>query len=178
MPAMKENIAGNIFLIGLMGAGKTTLGKQLAEHLQRPFYDSDQIICNKTGVSVPTIFEVEGEAGFRQRECAVIDELSRLYSIVLATGGGAILNELNRRYLQTRGICVYLHVEPEILFTRTIQDRNRPLLQTDNPLQTLQSLYQQRDPIYRQTAHYILDIGEEKHNATLKRLFSTLSKDF
>lgn len=117
MPAMKENIAGNIFLIGLMGAGKTTLGKQLAEHLQRPFYDSDQIICNKTGVSVPTIFEVEGEVGFRQRECAVIDELSRLYSIVLATGGGAILNELNRRYLQTRGICVYLHVEPEILFT-------------------------------------------------------------
>lgn len=175
---MKENIAGNIFLIGLMGAGKTTLGKQLAEHLQRPFYDSDQIICDKTGVSVPTIFEVEGEMGFRQRECVVIDELSRLYPIVLATGGGAILNDLNRHYLRMRGICVYLHVVPEILFERTIQDRNRPLLQTDNPLQKLQSLYQQRDPLYRQTAHCILNIGEEGHHATFKRLFSTLLRGF
>lgn len=173
MPAM-ENIAGNLFFIGLMGAGKTTLGRQLAEYLHYPFYDSDQIIVARTGVSIPTIFEWEGEAGFRERESCVIDELTQLNPIVLATGGGAILRPENRAHLRERGTVVYLHVPPEILAARTENDRNRPLLQVDDPLQKLQTLYATRDPIYREVAHIVLDVGQESHQATFAQLLQQL----
>ena len=122
-------MAGNLFLVGLMGAGKTTLGKQLAEHLNRPFYDSDHVICERTGVNIPTIFEMEGEQGFRDRESAVLADLAALDNIVLATGGGAVLRENNRACLRDKGTVIYLHVLPEILFERTRYDKNRPLLQ-------------------------------------------------
>ena len=102
-----KHIAGNLFLVGLMGAGKTTQGKRLAQHLNRTFFDSDQVICERTGVNIPTIFEMEGEAGFRQRESNIINELSLLPNIVLATGGGAVLREQNRDYLRQRGLVVY-----------------------------------------------------------------------
>ena len=160
MPAM-NTMAGNIFLIGLMGAGKTTHGKQLAALLQRDFIDSDQLICQRTGVSIPTIFELEGEGGFRKREAAVIDELTRRHPIILATGGGAALSPDNRRFLHTRGTVIYLHATPEILYRRISCDKNRPLLQVNDPLAKLQQLYQQRDPLYRATAHLIFNISPQ-----------------
>ena len=112
---MRTN-AGNVILIGLMGAGKSTIGRCLAERLNRTFYDSDTIICERTGVTIPTIFELEGEAGFRNRESSVIRELCGLDNIVLATGGGAVLREINRKCLNRSGVIVYLHVRPEKLF--------------------------------------------------------------
>lgn len=166
----------NIFLIGLMGAGKTTLGKQLSEHFQQPFYDSDQAICDKTGVSIPTIFELEGEVGFRERESEMINELSQLANIILATGGGAVLREDNRRCLRERGVVVYLHVPPDILVERTRHDRNRPLLQVDDPFQKMRDLYTVRDPLYRETAHVVLEIGLENHYVTFQQLLQALSQ--
>ncbi|MBF0803502.1 MULTISPECIES: shikimate kinase [unclassified Neisseria] len=160
MPAM-ENIAGNLFLIGLMGAGKTTLGRHIAQMLNRPFYDSDQEICRRTGVSVPTIFELEGEQGFRDRETAVINELSALDNIVLATGGGAVLREENRRRLRERGTVVYLHACPEVLIERTRCDTNRPLLQVADPLAKLRELYNLRDSVYRSAAHIIIEANRQ-----------------
>ena len=157
MPAM-DTMAGNIFFIGLMGAGKTTHGKQLAALLQRDFIDSDQLICQRTGVSISTIFELEGEGGFRKREAAIIDELTRRHPVILATGGGAVLSPDNRHCLHTRGTVIYLHATPEILYRRIQYDKNRPLLQVANPLDKLQTLYQQRDPLYRETAHLVFNI--------------------
>lgn len=139
-----------------MGAGKTTIGKMLADALNRPFYDSDQVICSKTGVSIPTIFELEGETGFRMRERQAIDELTTQQGIVLATGGGAPMFESNQQCLKNRGFTIYLFVEPEILFERTRNDRNRPLLQVEDPLQKIRSLYEIRDPVYRECAHSII----------------------
>lgn len=152
-----KNFNGNIFLIGLMGAGKTTIGRQLAELLNQTFYDSDHVICEKTGVSIPTIFELEGEQGFRQRESQVIDELTAKQGIVLATGGGVPTQIANQSCLKNRGLTIYLHVHPETLYTRTRHDKNRPLLQVDNPLEKLQQLYALRDPIYRDCAELIID---------------------
>lgn len=174
MPAMDKIIAGNIFFVGLMGAGKTTLGKQLANHLRRRFYDSDQYICDKTGVSIPTIFELEGESGFRERESCAIDDLTQLPNIVLATGGGAVLRPENQRFLCERGRVVYLHVLPEILAERTRNDRNRPLLQVEDPVQKFRDLYDFRDPIYRKLAHIILEIGQESQFDTFEQLLMKL----
>ncbi|MDO4694664.1 MAG: shikimate kinase [Eikenella sp.] len=158
MPAM-EHIAGNIFLIGLMGAGKTTQGKRLASLLCYPFVDSDQEIVQRTGVSIATIFELEGEDGFRNRETAVIEELSRRTPLVLATGGGAVLRKENRGYLKTRGTAVYLHATPEVLYQRIKADKSRPLLQVADPLAKLTELYRQRDPIYRSIAHIVVNVA-------------------
>ena len=175
MPAM-ENIAGNLYLIGLMGAGKTTLGKELAKALIRPFYDSDHIICERTGVSIPTIFEMEGEQGFRDRESAVIDDLTQLKPIVLATGGGSPLRPENREFLRSRGIVVYLHSLPGLLLERTRYDKNRPLLQVADPLAKLQELYEQRDSIYRETAHVTLEANQQNCQKTMEKLLEALSR--
>jgi shikimate kinase len=140
-----------------MGAGKTTVGRQLAKRLQRRFLDSDQEIEARTGVRIPVIFEIEGEAGFRRRETQVLAELSQESGLVLATGGGAVLAAENRQFLRDTGVVVYLHAPPDILFERTRHDRNRPLLQVEDPLAKLRELYQQRDPIYREVAHLVLD---------------------
>lgn len=169
-----DNIAGNLILIGLMGAGKTTLGKQLATKLHRDFYDSDQVICERTGVSIPTIFEVEGEAGFRLREAAIISELVQQKNIVIATGGGTILQIENRLKLQQNGHVVYLHAQPEILLSRIQHDKNRPLLQVSDPLAKLQELYTVRDPIYRATAHTIIDVDSPYSSRTINRLIRLL----
>ncbi|MDO5058935.1 MAG: shikimate kinase [Neisseria sp.] len=167
----------NIFLIGLMGAGKTTLGRQIAQQLGVPFYDSDHVICERTGVDIPTIFAHEGEAGFRLREEAVIDELTRQQGIVLATGGGAPLRETNRRCLQARGTTVYLHAAPEVLLERTRYDKNRPLLQVDNPLAKLQDLYAQRDAVYRAAADHIYESGAHSSPKNIQELISLLQQD-
>ena len=146
----------NLFLIGPMGAGKTTVGKHLAEALGMEFIDSDQEIQRRTGVDIPTIFEFEGEEGFRNRERVVIDELSAREGVVLATGGGAVQDPHNRRVLSARGFVVYLHCTPQQQYDRTYRDRNRPLLQTDDPLAKLQTLMEQREPLYRQTADLVI----------------------
>ncbi|RMG57415.1 MAG: shikimate kinase AroK [Gammaproteobacteria bacterium] len=149
----------SIFLVGPMGAGKTTIGRQLAQTLGRPFHDSDREIEQRTGVDIPTIFEYEGEEGFRQREAAMIDELTRLPGIVLATGGGSVLRPENRKALASRGLVVYLKTPVAVQLARTAHDRNRPLLQTDDPEARLRALFEQRDPLYREVADLILDTG-------------------
>ena len=172
---MRTN-AGNVILIGLMGAGKSTIGRCLAERLNRTFYDSDTIICERTGVTIPTIFELEGEAGFRNRESSVIRELCGLDNIVLATGGGAVLREINRKCLNRSGVIVSLHVRPEKLFERTRNDRNRPLLNVADPLARFCDLYQIRDPIYRATADIVLDSSEAGTNSTLSQVLDALQR--
>jgi len=140
-----------------MGAGKTTVGRQLARRLGRHFYDSDHEIVGRTGVHIPTIFEIEGEEGFRRREAQTIAELSEVDNIVLATGGGVVLNPDNRKILHETGWCVYLNVPPVLLYERTKHDRNRPLLQVEDPLAKLEELYAARDPLYREAAHYVVE---------------------
>ena len=140
-----------------MGAGKTTVGRQLARRLGRQFFDSDHEIVERTGVPIPTIFEIEGEDGFRKRESQAIEELTACSDIVLATGGGVVLNPENRRRLHETGWVVYLDVPPVLLYERTRHDRNRPLLHVDDPLARLEDLHAQRSPLYRETAHIVVD---------------------
>jgi shikimate kinase len=155
MPGM-TNMPGNVFLVGPMGAGKTTIGRQLARLLKRDFLDSDREIEQRTGVNIPLIFELEGEAGFRARERGVIDDLTQLPEIVLATGGGAILDPDNRKHLSERGTVVYLATSVEQQLARTGRDRNRPLLQTEDPKRRLEALIAVRDPLYREIADLTL----------------------
>lgn len=164
----------NIFLVGLMGAGKTTIGKLLAKHRELEFIDSDHEIIARCGVSIPTIFEIEGEEGFRRREMAVIDDLTQRQGIVLATGGGAILRPENREWLKTRGTVVYLRGQPQELYMRTRHDKNRPLLQTEDPLQKLKDLYAVRHPLYMETADIVLDTGRQSVHCLVRRLENSL----
>jgi shikimate kinase len=166
----------NIFLVGMMGAGKTSVGKLLARNLGKQFYDSDHVIETRTGVKIPVIFELEGEQGFREREAAVIDELTALHGVVLATGGGAVLREDNRRVLNARGVVVYLRASVADLWNRTRHDRNRPLLQTADPQARLAQLYQERDPLYRAVAHIVLDSGSQSLKALVGRLQQRLEQ--
>jgi shikimate kinase len=147
----------NIYLVGLMGAGKTTVGRQLARRLGRSFLDSDHEIVARTGVPIPTIFEIEGEEGFRRREAQTILEVTETDDIVLATGGGVVINPDNRRRLHETGWVVYLNVPPALLYERTRHDRNRPLLNVPNPMARLEELYAARDPLYREIAHIVVD---------------------
>src|SRR3990172_10853526 len=150
-----EDVPANIFLVGLMGAGKTSVGRALAKRLHKTFYDTDQEIERATGVKIPVIFEIEGEAGFRAREAKLLAELVRRTNIVVATGGGAVLSEQNRRLLAEHGTVIYLRATAPHLLQRTHHDKNRPLLQTDDPLKKLQELFAQRDPLYREIADVI-----------------------
>lgn len=147
-----------------MGAGKSTIGRQVASLLGLDFDDTDHEIQRRTGVDIPTIFDFEGEEGFRKRESAVVDELTQRGGLVLATGGGSILDADNRRNLSSRGFVVYLYCSPEQQYERTLRDRNRPLLQTEDPLGTLQALMTERDPLYRETADIV--VTSEKRSAT------------
>jgi shikimate kinase len=171
-PAMAK--ADNIFLVGLMGAGKTTVGRHLAKHYGKAFRDSDHEIEARCGVKIPVIFELEGEAGFRAREEAVIDELSQEHGIVLATGGGAVLSAATRERLKARGIVVYLRGTPEHLYARTRHDRNRPLLQTADPLARLRELYRQRDPLYREVADIVVETGRQSVSLMTRMLLGKL----
>jgi len=141
----------------MMGAGKSTVGRQLARKLGRRFVDSDHEIESRTGVRIPTIFEIEGEAGFRRREAEAIEALSRESDLVLATGGGAVLDPANRSRLKASGLVVYLRVLPLALYERTRHDRNRPLLQVADPLAKLEEIFSQRDPIYREIADLVVE---------------------
>jgi shikimate kinase len=151
------NSRSNIYLVGLMGAGKTTVGRQLARRLGRRFVDVDHEIVERTGVSIPTIFEIEGEEGFRRREAQAITELTSGTDVVLATGGGVVLNPDNRSRLHDTGWVVYLNVPPALLYERTRHDRNRPLLRVPDPKAKLEELHAVRDPLYREIAHLVVD---------------------
>lgn len=153
-----ENILfkGNLFLVGPMGAGKTTVGRHLADLLGRAFIDSDHEIERRTGATIPWIFEKEGEAGFRLREESVLAELTAMSNIVLATGGGAVTSEQSRNYLHQRGTVIYLYTPVAMQVARTSRDRNRPLLQTSNPEARLRELLAIRDPLYRSIAHHVV----------------------
>jgi len=168
--------AGNIFLVGLMGAGKTTVGKLLAKHLGKTFYDSDHEIERRTGVNIPLIFDIEGEAGFRTREQAMIEELAGKQDIVLATGGGAVLSPYNRETLHSQGTVVYLRASVDDLWLRTRHDRGRPLLQTADPQARLADLFQQRDPLYREVAHITVDTSRQSVQSLVHQLEQKLAQ--
>ncbi|BAU46636.1 shikimate kinase [Sulfurifustis variabilis] len=148
--------SGSVFLIGPMGAGKSTIGRHLAELLRKEFVDSDHEIERRTGASIPLIFEIEGEPGFRRRESAVLEELTARADIVLATGGGAVLAEDNRETLRARGTVVYLEAPLDTLLARTHRDKNRPLLQDGDRRGRLEEILRVREPLYRATAHLVV----------------------
>ena len=152
---------GNIFLVGLMGAGKTTIGRLLAKRLKKTFIDTDHELELRTGVKIPLIFELEGEDGFREREAALISELTQRQDIILATGGGAILRTENRQALAQNGTVIYLDAKVEDLWQRTQHDKNRPLLQTNDPKAKLAELFAQRDPLYREIANIVITSGQQ-----------------
>lgn len=160
----------NIFFVGLMGAGKTTVGRVLAKHLQRTFYDTDHEIERRTGVSIPHIFEVEGEAGFRKRESQVLADLVSMPDVVLATGGGIVLLPENRHLLKEHGTVIYLRANVHELWLRTRNDKNRPLLQQGDPREKLEQLFLVRDPLYKEVADYIVDTGGQPVNAIVQKI--------
>ena len=157
-----------------MGAGKTTVGRHLAAALAKTFHDTDQEIERRTGVKISLIFEIEGEAGFRAREAQVVDQFTQLSNVVVATGGGAVLDADNRMHLAHRGVVVYLHGQPRDLWHRTRHDKSRPLLQGADPLEKLHSLYRQRDPLYREIADIVVDTGRQSARALLHQLLPQL----
>lgn len=168
----------NIFLIGPMGAGKTTIGRQLARQLEIDFYDSDWEIESRTGVDIPMIFEYEGEDGFRRRECAVIAELTRLAPIVLATGGGAVLAQENRQCLNENGFVVYLRCPVSRQMERTMHDNNRPLLNQDQPQEKLENLMRIRGPLYQSCADIIVDTGNLSSRMAIKKILESFRSSF
>ena len=171
LPPMK--IPENIFLIGPMGVGKSTIGRQLANLLNKDFMDTDHEIEKRTGVDIPTIFDIEGEEGFRKREAAVLDEMTSGSNLVLATGGGVILLEDNRRALR-RGFVVYLSASLETLIERTRRDKSRPLLQNTDRQKKIKELMMERDPIYRQESDIIVETDGRSAKAVAKEIVDQL----
>lgn len=168
-PPVTKRPSGNLFLVGMMGAGKTTVGKLLAKHLNKRFIDCDEELQRRTGVTVSHIFDVEGEPGFRKRESALIAELVRLNDLVLATGGGAVLAPANRDALMRNGLVVYLKGSVHDLWQRTRHDRKRPLLQTTDPVGRLKELFRERDPLYAEIADLTVQSGKQSaHHLVVK----------
>jgi len=165
---------GSIFLVGPMGVGKTTIGKCLAQCLAMPFVDSDKEIEHRTGASIPLIFELEGESGFRKRECEIIDELTQRQGIILATGGGVVLHEENRTHLRRRGQVIYLRAPLRQLLKRTANNRNRPLLQTTNPAERLRQILEERDPLYNSIADVIVETGSRSVKTVINKILQQL----
>ena len=169
-------IPSKLFLIGPMGAGKSTIGKQLAAALKLDFADSDREIQNRTGVDIPTIFEFEGEEGFRKREAVVIDEMTERDHVVLATGGGVVTVPDNRRNLSARGFVIYLHCSTDQQYDRTVKDKGRPLLDNDNPKETLEALMEVRDPLYRETADMVVSTEQRGASSVVKEIIRNLEE--
>lgn len=172
--SMRTDDLPPIFLVGMMGAGKTTIGRHLAALLGREFVDLDQAIEARCGVRVATIFDIEGEAGFRRRETAALDEYSRRQGLILATGGGAVLAPENRDMLRERGCVVYLRAGVDELYRRVARDRNRPLLHTPDPRQRLADLMAQREQIYTEIADIALDTADQPVSQVVRTLLPLL----
>jgi shikimate kinase len=168
---------GNIFLVGMMGSGKTTLGRALAQRLRLRFVDTDRVMVDRTGVPITTIFEIEGEEAFRRREAAVLAEVAEGDAQVVATGGGAVLAAENRDVMRRRGTVIYLRAQVESLWERTRHDTSRPLLATPDPRGTLAALLEKRDPLYREAAHLIVDTGSQSASALVNRVVSALRQN-
>ena len=149
--------SGNLFLVGPMGVGKTTIGRVLADSLGLEFFDSDREIEASTGADIPWIFDMEGESGFRIRETRMIEQLTQNKNIVLATGGGAVISAENREWLKGRGVVVYLRAPISQQVERTSRDKTRPLLQTPNPEQKIRELMEIREPLYQEVADMVVD---------------------
>lgn len=160
----------NIFLVGLMGAGKTSVGKLLAQRLGKEFFDCDHEVENATGVRIAVIFDIEGETGFRARESKILSELANRTNALVATGGGAVLAPANRKLLTDKGIVVYLRGAPADLWRRTRHDKHRPLLQTDDRMARFEQLFAERDPLYREIADIIIDTGTQSLGALAAKL--------
>ncbi|WP_435102942.1 shikimate kinase AroK [Arhodomonas sp. AD133] len=164
-----------IFLIGPMGAGKSTIGRRLARRLEREFIDCDDELEARTGVDIPRIFDVEGESGFREREAKLLTELSQRPGTVLATGGGAVVSESNRRLLGSRGQVVYLRVSLDTQFAR-VRDSDRPLLRTDDPKGRLRSLMDERAALYEATADLTVDTDDDAMDAVVDEILRKLEE--
>ncbi|OOF59516.1 shikimate kinase AroK [Rodentibacter myodis] len=161
----------NIFLVGPMGAGKSTIGRQLAQQLNMDFVDSDAAIEERAGADISWIFDLEGEEGFRKREERIINELTQLQGIVLSTGGGAVMSKDNRNYLSARGIVIYLETTVDKQFQRTQRDKKRPLLQgTDDPRQVLEDLAKIRNPLYEEIADITLPTDDQNAKVTVNQI--------
>lgn len=172
-----QNSTNNIFLVGLMGSGKTTIGRSLAKKLNLRFVDADQEIETRTGASIPLIFEIEGEASFRQREADVIRDLTAQQGIVLATGGGAVLNETSRQLLRERGTVIYLRASVASILQRTSHDKNRPLLQTADPRAKIEALSRERAPLYQEVAHIIIETGRPNVHSVVHNILTHLQSN-
>ncbi|HEX5338511.1 MAG TPA: shikimate kinase [Gallionella sp.] len=170
----RKYCSGNLILVGMMGSGKTTMGRALSKQLGKVFVDSDEEIQQRTGVTIPHIFDVEGEAGFRLRESAAIADLVSRDNQVLATGGGAVLAEQSRLAMRQNGIVIYLKASVHDLWQRTKHDRNRPLLQTGDPYAKLTELFQQRDALYQQVADIVIQSGKQSVNTLMQHLIKEL----
>jgi len=166
---------GNVFLVGPMGAGKTTIGRLLADELQLEFIDADREIEERSGVDIPWIFDKEGEEGFRRREAEVIEDLSLRSDILLSTGGGAVLEAHNRQVLMSRGTVVYLYTSVEEQVRRTAKDRKRPLLQTGSPQKVLRNLMAIRDPLYREIADIVVETDGRAPRTVIQDILSRLA---
>ena len=172
--AATDDAPRRVFLVGPMGAGKSTIGRQLARRLQFDFLDSDREIERRSGVDIATIFDFEGEAGFRQRERAMIDELTSLDDTVVATGGGAVLDPLNRSRLSDRGLVVYLATTVDEQLRRTRHDQQRPLLQVADRRATLERLERERDPLYREVAAIVIETDGRRSAGTVDRVLGAI----
>jgi shikimate kinase len=166
-----------IIFVGLPGSGKTTIGRQMGRRLGLPFLDSDSVIEQRLGCSIREFFEREGEERFRDIEQNVLDDLSKYHHGVLSTGGGSVLRPLNRQNLHTRGKVVYLRSTPEEVFRRLKHDMQRPLLQVDDPQEKLRALFNVRDPLYRETAHFVFETGRPSINRMLNTIIAELDLD-
>lgn len=166
----------NVFLVGPMGAGKSTIGRLLAAELKVPFYDSDRVIEQRTGADIPWIFDVEGESGFRDRESAVLAELAEEPGAVIATGGGIVLRADNARVMRRQGRVCYLTASLEQLVERTAKDKKRPLLQVDNPRQKIVELLEQRDPLYREAADIVVSTDRRSPRAVAQDIAQRLAQ--
>lgn len=170
-------IRGAIFLVGPMGAGKSTIGKLLAESLNRDFRDADREIEERSGVDIPWIFDMEGEAGFREREAAMLAELADASNVVVSTGGGAVLKEENRKLMLAKGTVIYLKTSVEEQVRRTARDRKRPLLQQGDPEQTLRNLMAQREPLYEEVADVVVLTDLRSPKSVVQELCQRLQEE-